>query len=410
MLSLSKQTHGTPSTNLSLADSASASDSDNDSLSKISQDDTPDEQNKNSFPPEVRFKNVDFFLIGVSKEDERNGMSQITQNTRPQENTNKEKSFFNPRMSTDLRKEEKDTASQASRSTKKSDIRPGSVNGDNSSVSTGGNKRLYKVISQKSNESYVMETHYEEENNNNPKSEEQEKEKEKEKEKVSWTVLRIIGMLIVLVSIGEMGVGAKAENLIVNQTNGAWWAGMIGVIAGIAAILSPWSLNLMIVTSLTTSPAIVSSIVGAFTDGYAAETYFDLISCARQDDPGTNNVFSFYGATAGSAYAASAQQCYEEYAVASPSQFDCVCVTSQNHCTSDFQVFQSTDCGLVLDNYPKLLFASMLFCMALGILCLVGSVISCYNVWHKEEKIKKIEKNKSLYKLSSSSGQTEFTV
>jgi hypothetical protein len=395
MISLSKQTHGTPSTNVSLADSASDSD---DSLSKNSEDDTHSEQTKNV--PEVRFKNVDFFLIGISKEDERNGMGQIfAQNTLPQENANKEKSFFTPRMSTDLRKEEKDNASQGSHSTKKkSEIRPGSVNGDNSSVSSSGNKRLYKVISQRSTDTYAMETHYEEDNKPEP---------EPEQVKVTWTVLRIIGMLIVLVSIGEMGVGAKAENFIVNQTSGAWWAGVIGVFAGVAAILSPWSLNLMIVTSLTTSPAIVSSIVGAFTDGYAAETYFDLISCVRQDDPGSN-VFNFYGATAGSAYAASAQQCYEKYAVASPSQFDCVCVTSQNHCTSDFQVFQSTDCGLVLDNYPKLLFASMLFCMALGILSLVGSVISCYNVWHKEEKIKKIEKKKSLYKLSSR--DTEFTV
>jgi uncharacterized membrane protein len=225
----------------------------------------------------------------------------------------------------------------------------------------------------------------------------------REEMKVSWSFLRIIGILLVVLSIVELGIGAQIENTIANQSSGSWWAGVVAVIAGSGAIVSPWHVNLMIATSLLVSAAIVSSVVGAFIDGVSAQTYLSLVACARQEEPGTQQ-FSFYGATTDPTTTAAAALCYNEYSVKNPSRFDCVCINSQNHCTYDLELSHSTDCAVILDDYPQLLFGSMIVCIGLAILCLVAAIISCYNVWHKEET-KKVQKKISLQTLSMDLGQ-----
>ncbi len=219
--------------------------------------------------------------------------------------------------------------------------------------------------------------------------------------KPRWTYLRMLGIVLFLVGIAEIGVGAKADNMVVNQSYGAWWAGLVAVIGGIFAIISPLHLNLMILASLTISPSLVSAIVGAVTDGFVAQSFSTFETCVRKE----GNTFHYYGQTNGT-YATSAVSCYNKFSVSSPISSDCVCVSDDFKCSPDLRLFRSEDCSVMLDDYPDLLYASMGLCVALGSLALVGSIISCWNVWHKEEKQKKIRRTKSMERKRSAQSQS----
>jgi hypothetical protein len=202
-----------------------------------------------------------------------------------------------------------------------------------------------------------------------------------------WTFLRVIGLLLIAVAFVEIGIGAKIYHLSTNQKYGAWWAGFVALLGGFLAVLSPYHVNLMIATSVTISPAIVAAIVAAFTDGYAAAVYSDIATCTRKAD---DQSFHFYGDTNTLSYENAAMKCYNDYAGGNTTPNDCVCVTAANQCTPEFKLFKSTDCSIVIDEYPTLLFTSMGLCIGLFFLTFVGSVISCYNVWHKKEKENKV--------------------
>jgi uncharacterized membrane protein len=352
--------------------------------------------------PELNFKIPDSFLVAVDREEDEES-SQVTRLTVSTANSKKsELQGLQVQCKNDdsflLAVEEnedkdKDAISQMSDMTysisgKVFEItRPESVRQSQRIISAriaSGRKEFYKVHNNSSVDSGAYESFCVTNN--------------REEMKVSWSFLRIIGILLIVLSIVELGIGAKIENTIVNQSSGSWWAGVVAVIAGACAIVSPWNVNLMIATSLLVSSAIVSSVVGAFIDGVSAQTYLGLVACARQEEPGTEQ-FSFYGATTDPTTTAAAALCYNEYSVSNPSKFDCVCINSQNHCTYDLELSHSTDCAVILDDYPQMLFGSMIVCIGLAILCLVAAIISCYNVWHKEET-KKVQKKISLQTLS----------
>jgi hypothetical protein len=202
-----------------------------------------------------------------------------------------------------------------------------------------------------------------------------------------WTFLRVIGFLLIVVAFVELGIGAKIYHLSVNQKYGAWWAGFVALLGGFFAVLSPYHVNLMIAASLTISPAIVAAVVAAFTDGYAASVYSEITTCTRKAD---DLSFHFYGETNSLPYENAAMKCYNDYAGNNATPNDCVCVTTGNKCTPNVELFHSTDCSVVIDEYPTLLFASMGLCIGLFFLAMVGSIISCYNVWHKKEKENKV--------------------
>ena len=325
------------------------------------------------------------FTVAENEEEEKSHSSQLTSSTAPkrfpgQPTMSVERMrAYEAKLGSNVDEEEKDAMSQVTSSTvpKRNETRPMSMYSNSSS--TG--KQYYNVLNNKTMDKIAYESFY---MMNNP-----------EEIKIRWTVLRVVGIILIVVSVLQLGVGAKIDNMIVNQQSGAWWAGLITLIGGILAVLSPFHVNLMIATSLVVSPAIVSSIIGGFTDGFLASTYSDLATCTRQE----NGSFTYYGSQTAT-YPTNADQCYQDYSVSAPTASDCVCVDTNLKCTSDLQLFHSTDCGMLLHEYPRLLFASMAFCIFLGVLCLVASIISCYNVWHKEEK-KRIEKKRSLHRLST---------
>lgn len=288
-----------------------------------------------------------------SEEEEKDGLSQVT-------------------MDSHLKQ------SQAGFASRSEDLES-QVSGTNSKATTStNNKSYYRLLSHQSIDQLLTE----------------------EIPKPRWTYLRMLGIILFLVGAAEIGLGAKAENMIENQTYGAWWAGVAAVVGGFFAIVSPIHLNLMIIASVTISPTLVAGIIGAVTDGFMAYSFSSFETCVRKD----GNSFVYYGQTNGS-YASSALTCFNRYSVSLPTPSDCVCVSDDYKCSPDFTLFKSEDCGVMLDDYPRLLYSSMGVCVGIGALALAGSIISCWNVWHKDEKERKVRRTKSMERMRSAQSQ-----
>lgn len=216
---------------------------------------------------------------------------------------------------------------------------------------------------------------------------------------VTWTPLRILSIFLLLISLVQIGVAAYISRIIVNHQYGAWWSGFIAFIGSFLALLSPCHPTIMLLTSLTLSPSIVSSIIGAFTQGYASVLFSDLQTCARRESSSSSSPLVLYGQTNGT-YAENVVTCFANFAYNPPTPNDCVCVNSALSCTPDERLFRTTDCSLLIDSMPSLLYLSTALCTVLAVLAVLGSVLSCYAVCHREEE-KRLKAKKARLRIES---------
>ncbi|KAJ1438294.1 hypothetical protein B484DRAFT_444734 [Ochromonadaceae sp. CCMP2298] len=180
---------------------------------------------------------------------------------------------------------------------------------------------------------------------------------------LKWPMQGIGGVLVV-VGIVEIAV-ASAAKAMTQWGAGAWWAGLCVVICGILGLFSN-SRNVVFAGMVFGVCSIVLTIAGAVADGIFYGLTNSLATCYSTE---TN---SFYG---NADYAGLAGLC------SFTSDYECLCVKATNDVNSEdskcyeFDLYNSDNCGLILNKLPKLLLVSCLLCVTLIV---VSSIFTCF--------------------------------
>jgi hypothetical protein len=99
-----------------------------------------------------------------------------------------------------------------------------------------------------------------------------------------FIALKIVACIVILLSIIEFGVGGAVSSTVVGVViSGAWWGGLISIIAGILALVA-YNRAFIIAASVISPIAIIIAAIGAFYDGAArrvlSTTYSSLLSAS----------------------------------------------------------------------------------------------------------------------------------
>jgi hypothetical protein len=196
------------------------------------------------------------------------------------------------------------------------------------------------------------------------------------------TPIFILGFFLMIMSIIEFGLGGGAFVIIQNKKYGAFWVGIFGFATACCCYAAPIHRHLMILACVALSLTLAAAIVGAVADGYTAYVYQKLDTCLSR--PSKSSTTNYYFGSKAANDITNVNACYAEYAFNQANEYDCVCVSNANKCTTDLILNDSTDCNRILHRYPDLLSASTAFCCLIGMLCVIGIIISCYRICSKE--------------------------
>lgn len=184
-------------------------------------------------------------------------------------------------------------------------------------------------------------------------------------------LLKLCGAASVLFSIVELGLGGAVFNTLLNRKLGAFWAGILALYGGVAALYCETK-TIAIITCVLSCASIVVTVAGGVLDGLGASVFSTLVACTSSDDRTTKQ----YGDAAYFLYSDNcARNAKDDFTFVSGG---CYCVPTNGDCyeytLSPFAKSTAMSCGSIITRYTPTLIASVTLC---GMLITCGIIISC---------------------------------
>lgn len=176
---------------------------------------------------------------------------------------------------------------------------------------------------------------------------------------------RVIGAVLIVLSVVEFGVGGTAFGYFTNYSTGGWWGAIASFIAGILAVISK-PRGVTIAGAVISSIGILAAIAASYLDAIDFLFFSSLQTCVSSSS-GT-----FYGVL-------TPQTEYQVATCLSPSStnFDCLCTGSVATVYSCYAYNGHSNCGDILTTYPQLLSTSSGLTAALSALCFIYAILAC---------------------------------
>jgi hypothetical protein len=190
---------------------------------------------------------------------------------------------------------------------------------------------------------------------------------------VHSTLLKIGGTFCIIFGIIELGLGGTTYTYLENVKLGAWWCGILTIVAGCFAAAA-YNRGFVVAACVLASISCVITLGGAIIDGISAEFYQQLTACSSTD--ATTGVEFNYGAPEDYK---SADACQKTLPVVANG---CYCVNKggsicREYTLSQFATKNQQNCGNILGNYANTLSASTAFCVACFIMVFFISILTC---------------------------------
>jgi hypothetical protein len=186
-------------------------------------------------------------------------------------------------------------------------------------------------------------------------------------------LLKIGGTFCIIFGIIELGLGGTTYTYLENIKLGAWWCGILTIIAGCFAAAA-YNRGFVVAACVLASISTVITLGGAIADGISAEYYQRLTACASID---AVTLLEFnYGLPEDYDYA---NDCQKKLSFVPNG---CYCVSKggkecKQLTLSQFATKNQQNCGNILGNYANTLSASTAFCVACLIMVFFISILTC---------------------------------
>jgi len=186
--------------------------------------------------------------------------------------------------------------------------------------------------------------------------------------------MRVCGVLMILFSIVEFGIGGAAYRIFVDFKAGAWWAAILPFIAGVFAVVSQPK-GIIIAGIVVSSLGVVTTLVGAITDSLSHDFALSQTACCSYSS--TSSCYSDSSSTAVSLLDVA------ECIAGSANALDyldgnfCECVDVNNFCWLFEGEKSLGDCAIIFTTWPSLLSASTGVCAWLLIISFTYAILGC---------------------------------
>ena len=186
-------------------------------------------------------------------------------------------------------------------------------------------------------------------------------------------LLKIGGTFCIIFGIVELGLGGTTYTYLENIKLGAWWCGILTIVAGCFAAAA-YNRGFVVAACVLASISTVITFGGAIADGISAEYYQRLTACASID---AVTLIEFnYGLPEDYDYA---NECQKKLSFVPNG---CYCVSKggkecRQLTLSQFATKNQQNCGNILGNYANTLSASTAFCVACLIMVFFISILTC---------------------------------
>lgn len=186
-------------------------------------------------------------------------------------------------------------------------------------------------------------------------------------------LLKIGGAFCIIFGVIELGLGGTAYTYLDGLKLGAWWCGILTIVAGSFAAAAR-KRGFVIVACVLASISIAITLSGAVVDGVSSRFFQDFTACSSTD---SKTLLSYnYGLKDDYAYA---DKCQESFAFKADA---CYCVQSgggycREYSLSAFAKKNQQNCGNILGNYANTLSASTAFCVACLVMVFFMAILTC---------------------------------
>jgi hypothetical protein len=195
--------------------------------------------------------------------------------------------------------------------------------------------------------------------------------------------MRIVGAILIVLSVTEFGIGAAAHDYLSSTTIylGSWWTGLAALLTGICGVLNKTRGVVILMISIGTVASAVA-VAGVVIDVIAAAEFSNLTACSQYVvDRGTtfsdDDAYGIYNV------------CFNDDT--SLSYDSCYCISSSDSGCLEYPLNSKYDCAAFKTTLPKLVKTSAALCSALAFCSLVlvsigFSIICCSPSIAKREK------------------------
>jgi hypothetical protein len=187
--------------------------------------------------------------------------------------------------------------------------------------------------------------------------------------------MRIFGVILIIVSVTEFGIGATAHGYLSSSTIylGSWWTGLAALLTGICGVLNKTrGVVIMMITMGAIATAV--AVAGVVIDAITAAELTNITMCGRKLKP-LGATYSGDGDYTKVFYA-----CFNGYITTSYDS--CFCIGSSDSSCKEYAVSSKYDCPAFMTTLPKLMKASAALSSVLALCSLVlvsigFSIICC---------------------------------
>ena len=208
----------------------------------------------------------------------------------------------------------------------------------------------------------------------------------------SIKMMRIFGVLAVIFSVVEFGLGGAATGFLINPAAyiGSWWVGLVPIAIGICGMITKNRGGVIAIIILGSIARLVA-VAGAIVDSYRLSELSGLKTCVRVDSK--SYAYSISGATDDTSVSAVTFACLRSFNDYTVPKDRCLCISSTD---ADCQLYRPNSkysCDDIMMTLPSVLKSSIAICSILAfcsiVLAAVGcSIVCCTGTAEKESTTK----------------------
>lgn len=196
-----------------------------------------------------------------------------------------------------------------------------------------------------------------------------------------FVALKILAFIVIVLSITEFGVGGAAANVVIGQLGGAWWGGILSVLAGLLAFVA-YNRGYIIAALVIGSVAILLAISAAYVETLVLAVLLNITACTSQSS--SKALPQDYGSESG--YKDSRACITRAGTKVIPDR--CYCskkstffISAYSYCEEYALTSSATasgmNCGSLFTSYPSLLFGSRVINILIIVFTILMLTVSC---------------------------------
>lgn len=196
-----------------------------------------------------------------------------------------------------------------------------------------------------------------------------------------FIALKILAFIVVVLSISEFGVGGAASNVVIGQLGGAWWGGILSVLAGLLAFFA-YNRGYIIAAIVIGSVAILPAISAAYVETLVLALLSNLIACTSQSS--SKALPKDYGSESGyrdsrSCIARAGTKVVPDLCYCSRRSRFFISAFSycEEYALTSSATASGMNCGSLFTNYPSLLFGSRVINILIIVFTILMLTVSC---------------------------------